>query len=237
MSLPGIQIGPGINIGGGISFGTVAVGGLVTAGLILNLDAGNAASYSGTGTTWYDISGAGNDTTLSGSTPWTSAGAQSYFTFDSGIASGGYIVPNTTYTKLGVFRYAGGYYGNFISGGGNSAHAFWGGFTPYLSSGHNGAWTTVVSPVITPANQWVFGAVTFSNVTGWSLYLNNETPVTSPSTDQFPDDPAFFEIGGFDGNANNLYGDVATALIYNRALSDAEIAQNYNYFKTRFSIA
>lgn len=209
--------------------------GLITDGLILNLDAGNASSYSGTGTTWYDISGNSNDTTLIGSTPWTSAGNQSYFTFYSGVAQGGAILPNTAYTKAGIFRVPGGF-NNFISGGGTSAHAFWGASTPYLSSGHNGAWTTIQSPVVTPSNQWVFGAVSFNTTTGWRLYLNNLTPETNGDTTPFPDNPAVFEIGGFDGNANNLGGDVATALIYNRVLTDAEIAQNFAYYQTRFGL-
>ena len=34
-----------------------AAGGPVTAGLVLNLDAGNVLSYPGTGTVWRDISG------------------------------------------------------------------------------------------------------------------------------------------------------------------------------------
>ena len=38
--------------------------GIVKDGLILNLDAGNPASYSGIGTTWYDLSCNGNDGTL-----------------------------------------------------------------------------------------------------------------------------------------------------------------------------
>ena len=37
---------------------------LVTAGLVLDLDAGNVASYAGTGTTWTDLSGKGNNGTL-----------------------------------------------------------------------------------------------------------------------------------------------------------------------------
>ena len=37
---------------------------LVTTGLVLNLDAGNASSYNGTGTTWTDLSGKGNNGTL-----------------------------------------------------------------------------------------------------------------------------------------------------------------------------
>ena len=41
--------------------GPVAPPSLVTTGLVLNLDAGNASSYNGTGTTWTDLSGKGNN--------------------------------------------------------------------------------------------------------------------------------------------------------------------------------
>jgi len=37
---------------------------IVTSGLVLNLDAGNPASYPGSGTTWFDLSGNGNNGTL-----------------------------------------------------------------------------------------------------------------------------------------------------------------------------
>ena len=37
---------------------------IVTDGLIFNLDAGNPASYSGTGSTWYDLSGNGRNATF-----------------------------------------------------------------------------------------------------------------------------------------------------------------------------
>ena len=227
-----ITIGPGITVAAGVA--VTSGPGVVTDGLIQNLDAGDPASYPGTGIFWYDLSGAGNNATLTGSTPWTDAGDQSYFTFTSGYANAGTTLPNTTYTKVGMFRVAG-TYGNFISGGGSSAHAFWGEFGPYLKSGHNGNWSTVASPVVTPANQWVFGAVSFSNITGWRLYLNNETVVTNPSTDQFVDDPALVLVGAYEGG-NNLGGDVATALIYNRVLTDEEIAQNYAYYQSRFGL-
>ena len=37
---------------------------IVTSGLVLNLDATNPASYPGSGTTWTDISGSGNNATI-----------------------------------------------------------------------------------------------------------------------------------------------------------------------------
>ena len=226
-----LKIGTGLTIGGGITIaGTL---GPVIPGLILYLDASDPTSYPGTGTTWYDLSSAGNNATLTGDTPWTSDGSQSYFTFNAGFADAGYVLPNTTYTKVVMFRVAGDY-SNIISGNNaGSQHAFWGFGGQYLQSGHNGAWSTVESPVLTPLNQWVFGAVSFSNVTGWELYLNNETAVTNLNTDQFADNPAVLEVGAFDGG-NNLGGDVAAVLIYNRVLTAVEIARNFAYFNSRF---
>ena len=50
------KIGVAASRGGG----GVAVGGLVTDGLILNLDSTDTSSYPGTGTVWSDLSGEGN---------------------------------------------------------------------------------------------------------------------------------------------------------------------------------
>ena len=53
---------------GRVGFRTPSSGGggnsIITNGLILNLDAGNASSYPGTGTTWTDLSGQNNNGTL-----------------------------------------------------------------------------------------------------------------------------------------------------------------------------
>ena len=65
---------------------------LVTAGLVLNLDAGNLLSYSGTGNTWTDLSGRGNHGTLVNSVTYNSAN-QGYLVFNgngSYVGSGGY---------------------------------------------------------------------------------------------------------------------------------------------------
>ena len=116
-------------------------------------------------------------------------------------------------------------------------HAFWGNNTLYLQSGHNGSWSTVASSVITPVNQWVFGAVSFSATTGWRLYMNSQSVVTNASTATFSPTPAIVELGGYQGAGNYLNGQMSAAMVYNRVLSDLEIVQNYNYFKSRFSIS
>ena len=40
---------------------------IITNNLLMHVDAGNSLSYSGSGTTWSDLSGSGNNITLSGS--------------------------------------------------------------------------------------------------------------------------------------------------------------------------
>ena len=52
--------------------------GIVTNGLMLWLDAAQPGSYSGTGTTWRDLSNGGHHSTLTGSPTWSSDG---YFHF------------------------------------------------------------------------------------------------------------------------------------------------------------
>jgi hypothetical protein len=123
-----------------------------------------------------------------------------------------------------------------MSGDGSNQHAFWGAATQYLNSGHNGNWSTVVSTNPVPTNQWVFVAVSFSYISGWRLYLNTDTVVTDPSLAQFTANPAVVEVGGYDGNSNNLQGDVAIAQIYNRVLTDGEIAALYSQYQARFGL-
>ena len=226
-------IGSGITIGSGISF--LPENNLVTSGLILNLDAGNTSSYPGSGTTWTDISGVGNNFSFSSGSPtFTSASNQSYFTFGN-IATGGSILPTAAYTKIAIFKVAGNYQ-NIISGGiTGTDHAFWGAGTQVLQSGHGGAWSTVQAAVTTPLNRWVFGAVSFSTSTGWRLYLGTNSPVTNASTSGFSPTPAGVEIGGYAGNGNNMSGDLGVALIYNRVLTDTEIYQNRTYYAARFT--
>ena len=51
----------------------------VTNGLVVYLDASDATSYPGTGTTWYDLSGNGYNGTLSGNVSYSAAKKAMYF--------------------------------------------------------------------------------------------------------------------------------------------------------------
>ena len=67
--------------------------------MVLNLDAGNSSSYSGTGTTWTDLSGSGNTGTFVGGVTYTSSeGGAIVF---SGTTSNDYVsVANSSSLNL-----------------------------------------------------------------------------------------------------------------------------------------
>lgn len=228
-----IVIGPGITIGPGIFIGA---GAPPVANLLLDLDASNPVSYPGSGSVWYDLSGNNNDFSLNGTLSYTLNAQQSFFSFSSGYAQGGAFLPNQAYTKVAIVRTATGNFSNIISGDSADQHAFWGSAGPFLQAGHNGAWSTILNPTSVPTNQWFFAAVSFSTTAGWRLYLNNLSVITNPDTTAFTANPAVVQIGAFDGNYNNLNGDIALAQIYSGVLTDGEIAALYASWQSRFGL-
>ena len=73
--------------------GSVSITCLSNSGLVLHLDAGHTASYSGTGTTWNDLSGNGSHVTLTSTTFNSASGGSivfsgtSYANFNANIGS------------------------------------------------------------------------------------------------------------------------------------------------------
>jgi hypothetical protein len=212
---------------------------IITDGLVLALDAASPRSYPGSGTTWYDLSGNGNSTTLYNSPTYTNNNVHT-FNFDESndyakVNNTG-ILPTTAYTKIAAFRPESST-ANIISGGSDGQHAFWmGGTSTTLQSGHNGSWATVSYSPGDMLNQWWIGAVTFNTSTGWVLYLNGEQVDTSSSTTTFTNGNTV-RIGAYYDAANLFDGDIANVFIYNRVLTATEIAQNYNAQKSRFELS
>jgi hypothetical protein len=220
-----------------------------TSGLIFHLDAGIAASYSGSGSTWYDLAGSGLTTTLYNSPTYSSA-------------NGGYIafVPSSsqyaqTSASLGsrsrwtveVWHYYNatnnGGYGcivvenynpgsqiNFLIGPPNS------GSSTTLSAGYwNGSsWQATTNGYSLPSNGW-YHIVGSYDGTNLNLYVNGTltqvqasagTPASSGLGIRFMrrwDNPEYW--GGY----------LSIVRIYNRALSLAEVGVNYNGSRTRFT--
>jgi hypothetical protein len=82
-------------------------------------------------------------------------------------------------------------------------------------------------------NTWYCAAVTFDSANGWNLYIDGVLESTSADTTQFTGDGSV-NIASYQGG-DFFNGQIAFASVYNRALSDAEILNNYNSMSPRFA--
>jgi hypothetical protein len=86
-------------------------------------------------------------------------------------------------------------------------------------------------------NQWYFGCVTYNRTSGRTdIFLNgvNLGNVTPFGGDEIASN-VNGEYGG-EGNGAQWNGRLGPLLIYNRALSNAEIVQNFNALRGRYGL-
>ena len=221
----------------------------VTNGALLYVDAGNSSSYSGSGTAWNDLSTNTNNYTLVNSPPFTSAGTASYFSFNGTgnqyAACNSNAKFNQAYTGKTIFVAARITTGSFLTGtfrcmfGTNSGarnfntYIYFTGsvFQIHYSAGGAGGFSNNL-PLTT--NQWFIIAVT-QTTGGLVTYYFNGQPAGTNTGITF----AQYSSNGGDFVAlgdNYWYGDLPVCAIYNRALSNGEITQNFNSIRSRYNI-
>ena len=207
--------------------------------LVLNLDAANYRSYSGSGTNWNDLSLSNNISSLVNG-PVYSSSNNGYIAFDGtndyiSVNSNANILSKTEYTKIAYFYVTSfSTSNNIISGGVSGQHAFWLFASNKLYAGHNGSWSTVTGNTTLSLNTWYFGAVTYNSTTGWKLYLNGFEDGSSVNTTTFTGNQEIL-IGAY-GAGNYFTGRIGLIQVYNRSLSSTEILQNYNATKRRYGL-
>lgn len=222
---------------------------IVTNGLVLNLDAGNSSSYSGSGTTWTDISGSGNNGTLVGSPTYNSNDL------------GGSITTNTTqYISTGYNFSANTFTVNmFVK---LNPSAFWAtvwaneswnagrGYFSYMSA--SGTLQTGPGGVLPGGAGVRQTTITgFTSITNWCWSINGTTLTLYKNGSQVDTGSFNAPGGGFSTtglyfgarhlNDGTSYTDACpmvlyTASVYNRALSASEILQNFNALKGRYGL-
>ena len=212
---------------------------IVTTNLTLQLDANNASSYPGSGTTWFDIAGTAQNITLVNSPTYTSA-SPSYFTFNGSTQYGsgtGTVLSSTTYTKS-VWFYLNAYVDNNIVSSATGGHYmfFQGGNRMY--NGHSnwaGFPSNYPSTATFSLNTWYNAALTFNTTDGMKLYINGnlDSSYTTIKT-AFTGDGSV-NIANY-GGSNLLNGRIARVYCYDRSLTAAEVLQNYNATKTVFGL-
>ncbi len=216
--------------------------GFVTSNLLLLVDANDKSSYSGTGTTWYDIAGTSQNMTLVGSPTFVS-GTVSYFDFNgvNQYATGtGVTVPTTAYTKS-VWFWIDAYADNNIVSGGDvgGGHFLFMGSSSFtkLMVGHANqgvAFTTYQSTASISLNTWYNVTVTFNTTDGFKIYINGQLD-SSHNMTLAHNGSGFTNLATYAGN-NLLNGRISKVYTYGRVLTDSEIEQNFFYDRERFGI-
>jgi hypothetical protein len=218
---------------------------LVTDGLVLNLDAGDPRSYPGSGTTWTDLSGNGNTGINTSSVTYsnTNGGVLSY-TGDGGVRTS---VSNSTTTSsftnqitvsiICSSNNASGYRSPLMKSSNNSwidgfgFYQFNGNFTFFINT-FNGTGSLTTPQTSFGLTHWV-GTYDGNNV---RLYRNGVLVATSAAfTQNISNSSAPLYIGDGGGTGYNWNGTILSTQINNRALSAAEVAQNYDALKVRYT--
>jgi hypothetical protein len=235
-------------------------GGIVTSGLVLNLDAAKVDSYPGTGTTWKDISGNNNNGTLTNGPTFSGIGKQAAIVFDGGDDYGNlgdvldlgtnsltinawiklapssnndmYIFSKSRATAQN-YRYGFTIYQSKVG-------TFFQGNTPGSDVGPLG--NTILSPGV-----WYMVTTVLDRSSNITMYVNGvqETLTGGNTISQWNNldfqsiNPA--RVGSYTAsdNTNPVFlfkGSISTVQVYFRTLSATEITQNFNALRGRYGI-
>jgi hypothetical protein len=208
-------------------------------GLVLCLDAANRKSYPGSGTTWTDLSGRGNNGTLTNGPIYSSANGGSivFDAVDDGFS--GNFTCNKTYYSVDFWCYPTALTDYNWAIGFNS---FWGDFGIHTTSAGGVYVGTSIASRISPWRNNVYVVNTWQNFTwtfdnGAAKFYKNAVLETSANLALSTSTQFTGWGGGGLGAGNNLTGRLANFKVYsNKALSAAEIKQNYNALKSRYGL-
>jgi hypothetical protein len=220
---------------------------IVRDGLVLCLDAANPKSWVADASTWYDVSGNGNDATANGSPSTLSGvrvpsisfdGTNDYFqitanetslSFKNGQTVGIlFKTSNNTTQRRNLWDQAYGGYGTWTQETTTRINHFHG-----TSGGNSSPYSALSTNADIPAGEWNY-LVSSRDTTNVTWYLNGKQygqnssygVLTATTTNNI-------RIGlGY----TNYYwiGNIALVQAYNRGLTADEVTQNYNTLKSKF---
>jgi hypothetical protein len=223
---------------------------LITNGLVLCLDAGNRNSYNSGSNTWFDLSGRGSDAVLTNGPTFNTAnfgtivqdGVNDYiinsnnvfYTYDKEITVSSWL-------KFSAFKYI---LSQGVLNSDNMTTNVWlwhfenNGLVWFVNDA--GTWRGLSYTSLT-TNVW-YNIVTVANASGLYVYVNNSlvvssgagisTQIRNSSNSRVATTDIRYATTGRVGH----HGNFSQISIYNRALSAAEIQQNYNANKGRFGL-
>ena len=210
--------------------------GFITSNLVLHLDASNSSSYPGSGTTWTDLTGNGNNGTLINGVSYSSSDG-GYLNFDGTndrVDFSSYVQPahtsSTSFTWF-IWVYPFETLNNDVIMGNRavSGSNVWTKLTPrrfeWKYPNHLDSGTNVTT------NQWQNICIT-KNGSSFTYYKNGSSIDTMTSTAS--KDPNPFHIGGDASYGENARIRVSIVAVYDAALTASEVLQNYDATKSNY---
>jgi len=224
---------------------------IVTEGLIFCIDAANRGSYSGSGSTWMDVSSNNRDGTLFNSPIFSSEfggtlrfndtlyqhlsapnpGSLTRWTADAWVRITGSLTGKPTMIVGGQYDLVSNL--NFSIGTNNSPNDY-----NICAGFFNGSWrnTTGFTPTL---SSWYLFSGTYDGA-AVRFYVNGQQ-YSSLSYVGTPQSGGVIRVARrWDESATNainfLRADIPMVKVYNRALTPAEVLQNFNATKGRFNL-
>ena len=213
---------------------TSALPSIITNGLRMHLEAGNAASYPGTGTIVTDISGNGKNGTLNNGVLYT------------GVYGGGFSLDgsndyiSTTLQSFGNSAYSINLTFRIYSFNGSSMRLLgaYSGSTDQLAAGFdsNRLWIWNGSFMYTSfyASTNTVYSIDIIYSAGFSVYVNGVNKGTFSGSSYF----ANLGLGNpyLNSYGSSFNGMIFSSKMYNRSLSVVEVTQNFNAIKSRYGL-
>jgi hypothetical protein len=235
---------------------------IIDDGLVLYLDAGNRKSYPGSGTTWFDKSGRGNNGTLTNGPTFNTGslgsivfdGVNDYVDFNNSISN---LISTTSTVSFWLYLRE-----SFTPGLPERVL-----FSSYLNDNNRGViyfssdaryegrlsnllveGGSITGRVYTQKSSWDIGwynIVAIRAPSNYKIYVNGvDMPLTTlanSATKAFPTSSIYNLLSAdYYSPPYNIYGffngNIGLTQIYNRALSAQEVLQNYNATKGRFGL-
>ena len=226
---------------------------IVTDGLVLHLDAGDSASYPGSGTTWTDLTGNGNNGTLVSmdGNNYSSANG-GYLDFDGSsdyvqgtISSSTFTGPHSIccwFYRQTVKQWAA-LFSNNVNTTSCSILTF---IDTSNSLGTNQSGINATSIAVDLGadhlNKWIYGVITFGGVSNGSAvnvyaYKDGSLLTNSGSLYWNMSSSSSYYVGRHWASAFQVHdGFISQVTIYNKALTQSEVTQNYNALKGRYGL-
>ena len=238
-----MNIGSGITIGAGIKMTEESsVLPVVTTGLQLYLDAGNASSYSGSGTDWTDLSGNSRNGTLTNGPTYSATNGGS-IVFDGSNdyvqCTGSLTVTAATFvTWIRRNGNQGQYDGILFSRGSNTT-----GMNFQASNQLGYHWNNNIntygwqSGLTVPDLTWCMIAVSVTSTTATAYLCQASGTTTATNTVNHASSLLNdIKLAVDDAAARYFNGNIAIAQLYNIALSAGQISTNFEADRGRFGV-